>query len=143
VDQSKALNDLQEPAVIISASGMAEAGRIQHHLKNNIEDPRNTILFVGWQAPHTLGRYIVEKHETVKIFGERHALQAQVEVINGFSAHGDRNEMLSWVKEMKKLPGKAFVIHGDPEPAQAMADGLLELGIAEALVPDRGESHKF
>jgi len=122
---------------------MAEAGRIQHHLKNNIEDPRNTILFVGWQAPYTLGRYIVEKHETVKIFGERYALQAQVEVINGFSAHGDRNEMLGWVKAMKKLPGKAFVVHGDPEPAQVMADGLSELGIAEALVPDRGESHQF
>jgi metallo-beta-lactamase family protein len=142
VDQSKALNDLQEPAVIISASGMAEAGRIQHHLKNNIEDARNTILIVGWQAPNTLGRYIVEKHETVKIFGEEYALRAQVQVINGFSAHGDRNEMLGWVKAMKRLPDKAFVVHGDPEPAQAMADGLMELGIPEALVPDRGESHQ-
>jgi metallo-beta-lactamase family protein len=143
VDQSKAINDLKEPAVIISASGMAETGRIQHHLKNNIEDPRNTVLIVGWQAPYTLGRYIVEKHETVKIFGERYTLRAQVEVINGFSAHGDRNEMLSWVKAMRKFPTKAFVVHGDPEPAQAMADGLMELGIDEAIVPDRGDKHQF
>jgi metallo-beta-lactamase family protein len=143
VDQSKAINDLQGPAIIISASGMAEAGRIQHHLKNNVEDPRNTILIVGWQAPNTLGRYIVEKHETVKIFGERHPLRAQVEVINGFSAHADRDELLGWVQAMDKLPAKAFVVHGEPEPAQALADGLKALGVAEAIVPDRGEVHPF
>jgi metallo-beta-lactamase family protein len=143
VEQSKAINDLQEPAIIISASGMAEAGRIQHHLKNNIQDPRNTILIVGWQAPNTLGRYIVERHETVKIFGERYALRAQVEVINGLSAHGDRNELLDWVKAMDNLPTKVFVVHGDPEPATAMANGLSELGIAETYVPARGESHQF
>lgn len=143
VDQSKAINTVQEPAIIISASGMAEAGRIQHHLKNNIQDPRNTVLIVGWQAPNTLGRYIVEKRETVKVFGEPYALRAQVEVINGFSAHGDRNELLGWVKAMDKPPAKAFVVHGDPKPAQAMADGLSALGIAETLVPDRGEVHSF
>jgi metallo-beta-lactamase family protein len=143
VEQSKALNDLQEPAIIISASGMAEAGRIQHHLKNNIEDPRNTILIVGWQAPNTLGRYIVEKHETVKIFGERYDLRAEVQVINGFSAHADRDELLGWVKGMDQLPSKAFVVHGDPEPAEAMANGLRELGIEEAIVPDRGDQFQF
>ena len=143
VDQSKAINDLNESAIIISASGMAEAGRIQHHLKNNIGDPRNTILIVGWQAPNTLGRYIVEKQETVKIFGERYALRARVETINGFSAHGDRNELLGWVKAMNKLPFKTFVVHGDPEPAQTMADGLSDLGITETHVPNRGETHQF
>jgi metallo-beta-lactamase family protein len=143
VDQSKAINDLNEPAIIISASGMAEAGRIQHHLKNNIQDPRNTILIVGWQAPNTLGRYIVEKHETVKIFGEPYDLRAEVRVINGFSAHGDRNELLGWVKAMQKLPAKAFVVHGEPEPAQALAGGLVELGIPETCVPGRGETHPF
>jgi metallo-beta-lactamase family protein len=143
VDQSKAINDLQGPAIIISASGMAEAGRIQHHLKNNIENPRNTILIVGWQAPHTLGRYIVEKNETVKIFGERYSLQAQVEVINGFSAHADRDELLGWARAMDKLPTKAFVVHGEPEPAQALADELKKLGLPEAVVPDRGEVHQF
>ncbi len=143
VDQSKAINDLNAPAIIISASGMAEAGRIQHHLKNNIHDARNTILFVGWQAPNTLGRYILEKHDTVKIFGEKYPLRAQVEAIYGFSAHADRNELLSWVQSMDKLPTKAFVVHGDPEPAQALADGLSKLGVAEAWVPDRAEVHQF
>jgi metallo-beta-lactamase family protein len=143
VEQSKALNDLQGPAIIISASGMAEAGRIQHHLKNNVEDPRNTILIVGWQAPNTLGRYIVEKNETVKIFGERYALRAQVQVINGFSAHADREELLGWVQAMDRLPTRAFVVHGEPEPAQALADGLTELGIAATFVPDRGDAHRF
>jgi len=143
VDQSKAINDLNEPAIIISASGMAEAGRIQHHLKNNIQDPRNTILIVGWQAPNTLGRYIVEKHATVKIFGEVYDLRAQVKVINGFSAHADRNELLSWVSGMERLPARAFVVHGDPEPAQTLADGLTALGIQEAVVPDRGETHSL
>jgi metallo-beta-lactamase family protein len=122
---------------------MAVAGRIQHHLKNNIQDPRNTVLIVGWQAPNTLGRYIVEKHETVKVFGERYALRAQVKVINGFSAHADRNELLAWVKAMGTLPSRAFIVHGDPQPAEAMAAGLLELGITETVVPDRGELHQF
>src|SRR5690606_12453366 len=90
VRQSKELNFLREPAVIISASGMAEAGRILHHLKNNIEDPRNTILIVGWMAPHTLGRRLVEKQPVVKIFGEEYQLNAQVVTINGFSGHADR-----------------------------------------------------
>ena len=95
-EESKELNFLREPAVIISASGMAEAGRILHHLKNNIEDPRNTILIVGWQAPNTLGRRIVEKQPTVKIFGESYKLRANVEIINGFSAHADHSELVEW-----------------------------------------------
>jgi len=143
VDQSKAINDMPGPAIIISASGMAETGRIQHHLKNNIPDPRNTVLIVGWQAPDTLGRHIVDKHETVKIFGERFPLRAQVETINGFSAHADRGELLGWVQAMHKRPAKAFVVHGEPEPAQALADGLAGLGVGETCVPDRGETHAF
>jgi metallo-beta-lactamase family protein len=143
VDQSKAINDMTEPAIVVSASGMAEAGRIQHHLKNNVEDPRNTILIVGWQAPNTLGRYIVEKQETVKIFGERYVLRAQVKAINGFSAHGDRNELLSWVRAMDRLPRQAFVVHGETESSIALADGLSELGIADTHVPERGDVYQF
>jgi metallo-beta-lactamase family protein len=143
VEQSKAINDLREPAIIISASGMAEAGRIQHHLKNNIADARNTVLFVGWQAPHTLGRYILEKHETVKIFGERYPLRAQIEVINGFSAHADRDELLAWVLAMDSPPGRAYVVHGEPEPAQKFASALGEIGVRETFVPDRGEQYEF
>jgi metallo-beta-lactamase family protein len=143
VEQSKSINNMSGPAIIISASGMAEAGRIQHHLKNNVEDPRNTVLIVGWQAPNTLGRYIVEKHDTIKVFGEKYALRARVEVINGFSAHADRNELLGWVQAMDRRPHKAFVVHGEPEAAQSLADGLTEIGIAETHVPDRGDTLSF
>jgi len=143
VEQSKAINHIQGSAIIISASGMAEVGRILHHLKNNIQDPRNTILIVGWQAPHTLGRRIVEKQETVKIFGESYDLHAHVEVIDGFSAHADRDELLGWVRQMETLPTRTFVVHGDPEPAQALADELQQLGIPETYVPERGEVQQF
>jgi len=84
----------REPAIIISASGMAEAGRILHHLKNNVEDPRSTVLIVGWQAPDTLGRRLVEHQPVVKIFGEEYHVKAQVVTINGFSAHADRAELV-------------------------------------------------
>ncbi len=143
VDQSKAINDMKEPCIIISASGMAETGRILHHLKNNIEDARNTVLFVGWQAPHTLGRYIIEKHKEVKIFGERYTQRAQVEVISGFSAHADQHELLNWVRGMDKLPRRAFIIHGEPDSAQNLADELSRLGVSETIVPSRGETHPF
>ena len=140
VEASKELNFLREPAVIISASGMCEAGRIQHHLKNNIEDPNNTILIVGWQAPQTLGRRIVERQSLVKIFGEEYELNAQVEVINGFSAHADRDEMLAWLREMKSQPEHAFVIHGEEEVAESFAGTLLQEGIPNTYVPHLNES---
>ncbi len=123
-NESKELNFLREPAVIISASGMAEAGRILHHLKNNVEDPRNTILIVGWQAPNTLGRRIVEKQPELKIFGETYKLRAQVEVINGFSAHADRSELLDWAGHFRQPPAPTFIVHGEEEASFALADGL-------------------
>jgi metallo-beta-lactamase family protein len=139
--QSKELNFLREPAVIISASGMAEAGRILHHLKNNIEDPRNTILIVGWQAPNTLGRRIVEKQPKVKIFGEEYALKAQVETINGFSAHADRSELLSWAGAFTTPPRRTFIVHGEEESSFALADGLRQqLGYEEVHVPELGQT---
>jgi metallo-beta-lactamase family protein len=140
VEASKELNFLREPAVIISASGMCEAGRIQHHLKNNIEDSRNTILIVGWQAPHTLGRRIVEKQPFVKIFGEEYRLNAQVEVINGFSAHADRDELLDWLDEMKRKPEHIFVVHGEEEVSESFAGTLLQRGVPNTYVPHLHES---
>ncbi len=140
VEASKELNFLREPAVIISASGMCEAGRIQHHLKNNIEDPKNTILIVGWQAPQTLGRRIVERQPNVKIFGEEYRLNAQVEVINGFSAHADREEMLSWLGAMKRRPEHVFVVHGEEEVAESFAGTLLQQGIPNTYVPHLNET---
>ena len=139
--QSKELNHLRQPAVIISASGMAEAGRILHHLKNNIEDPRNTILIVGWQAPHTLGRRIVELEPEVKIFGETYQLNAQVATINGFSAHADRKELLDWVGGLKSPPEHTFIVHGEEEVSLDFAETLrTELHFNNVAVPELGQT---
>ena len=97
VDESKALNRLRGPLVIIAASGMAESGRILHHLAAGASDPRNTILIVGFQAEHTLGRRIVEKRPTIRVFGEDIPLRARVEILNGYSAHADRTELMRWI----------------------------------------------
>jgi metallo-beta-lactamase family protein len=140
VAASKALNFLRDPAIIISASGMCEAGRIQHHLKNNIEDSRNTVLIVGWQAPDTLGRRIIERQPTVKIFGEEYQLNAHVEAINGFSAHADRDELLAWTGAIRQKPEYTFVVHGEEEVSEAFA-GLLEKdGHPNVVVPRLEES---
>jgi metallo-beta-lactamase family protein len=139
--ESKELNFLREPAVIISASGMAEAGRILHHLKNNVEDPRNTILIVGWQAPNTLGRRIVEKQPTVKIFGESYKLAAEVATINGLSAHADRNELLEWTGRLKKRPLATFIVHGEEDASFALADALqTQQGFTNVNVPTLGQT---
>jgi len=137
-EDSKALNDLEGAAVIISASGMCEAGRIQHHLKHNIGDPRNAVLIVSWQAPHTLGRRLVERQKVVKIFGQEYPVRARVETINGYSAHADRDGLLGWVRPIARDLRHAFVVHGDPDPAAALADGLRRLGTRDVAVPEQG-----
>jgi metallo-beta-lactamase family protein len=144
VEKSKELNFMREPAIIISASGMCEAGRILHHLKNNIEDPRNTVLIVGWQAPHTLGRRLVERQATVKIFGEEYTLRARVETINGFSAHADRTELLAYARRLgPEGLTSAFVVHGEEASSLALADGLESLGVQQAIVPHEGETFEL
>jgi metallo-beta-lactamase family protein len=141
--ESKELNFLREPAVIISASGMAEAGRILHHLKNNVEDPRNTILIVGWQAAHTLGRRIVEKQPKVRIFGEEYELRAQVATINGLSAHADRAELLEWTGRLHKRPFHSFIVHGEEEASLSFAEALrLQQGFENVVVPHLGQKLK-
>ena len=140
VEASKAINFMRDPAVIISASGMCEAGRIQHHLKNNIQDERNTVLIVGWQAPDTLGRRIVERQPVVKIFGEEYRLNARVEVINGFSAHADRDELLAWTGAMRQKPEYTFVIHGEEKVSEAFAGMLQADGHPNVAVPQLHES---
>ena len=140
VEESKALNFMREPAIIISASGMSEAGRILHHLKNNVEDPKNTVLIVGYQAEHTLGRRIVERQPEIKIFGDKYPLRADVEVIDGYSAHADRSEILDYVSRIKgDTLREAFVVHGEEESAASVADGLTKLGIPKVFVPQRLE----
>jgi metallo-beta-lactamase family protein len=133
--ESKELNTLQGPAVIISASGMAEAGRILHHLKNNVEDPRNTVLITGWQAPHTLGRRIVEKREKIRIFGEEYHLRARVETLNGLSGHADKDELVEWARHIQPRPGHTFLVHGEDEPAEALAANLRKEGFPRVAIP--------
>jgi metallo-beta-lactamase family protein len=144
VEDSKELNFLRQPAIIISASGMCEAGRVLHHLKNNIEDPRNTVLIVGWQAPYTLGRRLVDREPMVKIFGEEYRLRARVETIDGFSAHADREELLEYSRQIDNSRFKAvFVVHGEEPSSLALADGLSHLGMEKVIVPSEGEEHEL
>ncbi|MGQ9666174.1 MAG: MBL fold metallo-hydrolase RNA specificity domain-containing protein [Anaerolineae bacterium] len=140
VEESKELNFLREPAVIISASGMAEHGRILHHLKNNIEDPRNVILLVGFQAEHTLGRRLMERRPEVRIFGETYSLRARVELITGYSAHADYEELTEYVRGMERTRLKrVYLVHGEEEAAQGLADKLRPLGSFSVSVPAAGE----
>jgi metallo-beta-lactamase family protein len=118
VEESKAINSAKGPMIVIAASGMMEAGRILHHLANGASDPRNTILIVGFQAEHTLGRRIVERQPTIKIFGDEIPLRAQVEVINGYSAHADRTELTTWIDKVKSASpslGPVWLVHGEAE----------------------------
>jgi metallo-beta-lactamase family protein len=136
-EESKKLNFLREPAIIIAASGMAEAGRILHHLRNRIEDPRTTVLIVGFQAENTLGRRLVEHAKEVRIFGETYQNRAQVEVLNGFSGHADRDELLEWVGAMEnRMPKRIFLVHGEPPAQSALADALKARFGVQADVPD-------
>ncbi|GAB4568869.1 MAG: MBL fold metallo-hydrolase [Anaerolineae bacterium] len=143
VDDSKRLNDIHEPVIIISASGMMEAGRILHHLHNRIEDPATTILIVGWQAPDTLGRRIMEHQEVVRIFGEEHRLRADVRVIHGFSGHADRDGLIAWAGAMQKKPARTFLVHGEPESAESLAEGLQQqLGFSRIDIPQMHQAFK-
>ncbi len=141
VEESKALNNSHDPMVIISASGMCEAGRILHHLKNNIEDAHNCVLFVGYQAENTLGRRIVDGEKKVRIFGEPYRVRARVYKVDGYSAHADRKGLLDWADHFdRKQVKKYFVVHGEPESAKALADGLRDLSFHDVVVPARGDT---
>lgn len=140
VEQSKQLNFLTTPAIIIAASGMAEAGRIQHHLKNRITDPRTTILFVGWQATNTLGRYILDDNPKVRIFGEEYANNAHKVALGGFSGHADQPELIAWVGAMQRQPKHVYLVHGEADAASALQTALSDqLGVT-AHYPARGET---
>ena len=140
VAESKALNAHNGPLVIIAASGMVESGRILHHLANHAGDHRNTILFVGFQAEHTLGRRLQEGAEEVKVYGEPVQVRAERETIAGYSAHADRDELRAWVRGLGAPVRRAFVVHGEAEALEAMAALLRAEGIPDVRVPRHGES---
>jgi metallo-beta-lactamase family protein len=141
VEGSKALNSKPGPMMIISASGMAETGRILHHLRNNIGDPRNTILIVGYQAHGTLGRKLVEKQPEVNIFGEPHAVRARVKVLNSLSAHADQRELLGWILHESDPDKQIFAVHGDDDQSEALVRELKAHGARHAAIPELGADY--
>ncbi len=140
VEESKKLNLIKTPVMIIAGSGMAEAGRVLHHLKNNIGDSRNTVLIVGWQAENTLGRKIAEKWPEVPIFGEKYKLRCGVEIFNEFSAHADSNDLIRWASAGKDRWQRVFVVHGEESAALSLADALRQSGLKDVAVPEYGQS---
>lgn len=123
--------------VIISASGMAETGRILHHLKNNIEDPRNTILIVSWQAPYTLGRRLADREKEVRIFGETYPVRAEVVTIGGLSAHAGQTFLLEYALAVKGKARKIYLVHGEQTPADTLRSLMAEKGINNVYYPDQ------
>lgn len=135
VEESKSLNDKKGPMIIISASGMAETGRILHHLKNNIENPRNTVMIVSWQAPDTLGRRLAEHDKQVRIYGQLFDVRADVETIGGLSAHAGQELLLQYAKAANGRAKQIFLVHGDPEVAKTFEQKLKESGIGPVCYP--------
>lgn len=145
VTESKKLNAMHGPMIVIAASGMAESGRILHHLRYGATDPRNTILIVGFQAEHTLGRRIVEQRNTLRIFGEDVPLAAQVEVLNGYSAHADRTELQTWLRTVRSQgvaqgrgQPRVYLVHGEAEAQDAFAERLRTDGF-HVEIPSAGD----
>jgi metallo-beta-lactamase family protein len=141
VSESKALNSMHGPMVVIAASGMVESGRILHHIAHGASDPRNTILIVGYQAENTLGRRIVERQPVIKVFGDEVPLRATVEVLNGYSAHADRKELIEWLRAVQAASprlARVFLVHGEPRAQDPFAEAVRSLGLRVEM-PALGE----
>lgn len=136
VEESKALNTRKGPMIIISASGMAETGRILHHLRNNIENPKNTVCIVSWQAPYTLGRRLADREKRVKIFGEPFTVRAEVATIGGLSGHAGQNLLTDYAAAVKQTVKKVFLVHGEEKPAMALTEKLKDRDMREVYYPD-------
>ena len=142
-EESKALNAKEESAIIISASGMCEVGRIKHHLKHHLWDPNSTILFVGYQAPGTLGSKLVNGEKKVKIFGEEIAVNARIEYIEGYSGHADQEWLMNFVYSFTTPPKHIFLVHGEPEAQKELKEKIEENTNILVTIPDFGESYEF
>ncbi len=140
VEESKALNGRKDPMIIISASGMAETGQILHHLRNNIENPKNTILIVSWQAPFTLGRRLADREKRVRIFGEEFEVKAEVATIGGLSAHAGQNFLQEYALRLKGRVKKLFLVHGEATPAAVLSEKLVQAGMDKPAYPQWKES---
>ena len=140
-DESKALNEKKESAIIISASGMCEVGRIKHHLKHHLWDPNSTILFVGYQAPGTLGRKLVDGEKMVRIFGEEIAVNARIEYIEGYSGHADQEWLLNFIYSFITKPKHIFLVHGEIESQEVLKEKILENVSIPVTIPDYGQTY--
>lgn len=140
VEESKALNERTDPMVIISASGMAESGRILHHIKNNIENPRNTICIVSWQAPHTLGRRLADREEEVRIYGETYKRKCEIATIGGLSAHAGQDLLLKYALGVRGSVKQIFLVHGEEKQARTLKDLLKEQKMDQVHYPALHES---
>jgi metallo-beta-lactamase family protein len=139
VQESKTLNGLRMPFIVIAASGMCEAGRVLHHLKNSVEDPRNLVLITGFQAEHTLGRAIVQRQPEVKIFGEPMRLRCEVDSIGELSGHADQRELLEWMQPVVPTLKKVFLVHGEPDAQAALKSEIEKMYKLEVVCPKRGD----
>ncbi len=142
-EESRALNENATPSIIISASGMCEVGRIKHHLKHNLWNPNSTILFVGYQAPGTLGAKIVGGAKKVTIFGEEIAVNARIEYIEGYSGHADQEWLLNFVYSFITKPKHIFLVHGEPEGQKILKEKILETTNIPVTIPDYGDKYKL
>jgi metallo-beta-lactamase family protein len=138
-EDSIRLNSIAGPAMIISAAGMAEAGRVLHHLRNNVEDERNTILIVGFMAQHTLGRRLIERRQRVRIWGVERDLRAHVEVLDSFSAHADRDDLLVYAEKCGKGTRRFFLVHGELEAQESLRVEMHKRGLVTEI-PERGQT---
>jgi metallo-beta-lactamase family protein len=139
LEESKRINSIAAGAVIISASGMCEGGRIRHHLKHNIARPECAIIFVGFQAAGTLGRRIVDGEKSVRLFGDEYPVRAKVFTIGGLSAHADRSALLGWLAHFRRPPRQTWVVHGESMPAHSLCDAINAKPGWRAAVPERGQ----
>ncbi len=142
-DESKALNEMDKSSIIISASGMCEVGRIKHHLKHNLWNPNSTILFVGYQAPGTLGSKLVNGEKKVKIFGEEISVNARIEYIEGYSGHADQEWLLNFIYSFVKKPKHIFLVHGEEESQNVLKEKILETIGIPVTIPDFGETYEL
>ena len=142
-NESKAINDRKGGAIIISANGMVNGGRILHHMVHRLPHPENTILFIGYQAEGTRGRLLLDGEKSIKIHGQQIPVKAKIESISGFSGHPDSNEILAWLMGFNRPPEKTFIVHGEPESSAALAERIREKLGWNVVIPEFSQSFEI
>ena len=137
LEASKALNERKDPMIIISASGMAEVGRIVYHIRWNIENPKNTIMIVSWQAPNTMGRRLADREENIRIFGDTYKVRAEIATIGGLSAHAGQDLLSEYATGVRASAKKVFLVHGEPRGALPLKEKIESAGLREVYYPRR------